>query len=144
MLEVRDLRMTPRLLHLPAMTQIRTPVWNLGLMSYDSVIAEMRKVAPRITVEQTQTFIAVACCGRCSQTEIGTITGFTRQATSRHVAKLVRAGLLAQRQDLENRRRQIVRLTALGRLVPASLEASQRERGRLLLRDVRAIVGEGL
>jgi len=125
-LEVRDPRMTPRLPPLLTMTQTHTPVWNIGLMSYDSVITEMRKVVPRITVEQTQTFIAVACCGRCSQTEIGALTGFTRQATSRHVAKLVRAGLLAQRQDLENRRRQIVRLTALGRLVPASLSGSRR------------------
>jgi len=62
--EVRDLRMTPRRPHLPTMTQTCTPVWNIGLMSYDSVTTEMRKVAPRITVEQTQTFIAVACCGR--------------------------------------------------------------------------------
>jgi DNA-binding MarR family transcriptional regulator len=90
-------------------------------MSYERVISEMRKAAPGMTAEQIQTFMAVVRSGRCSQTEISKITGFTRQATSRHVAKLVSAGLLAQRIDLENRRRRVVRLTALGRLVPASL-----------------------
>ena len=99
---------------------------NIGQMSYERVTAEMHKAVPGITAEQTQTFIAVARSGRCSQTEISKITGFTRQATSRHVAKLVRAGLLAQRRDPTNGRRRVVRLTALGRLVPATLGGTWR------------------
>ncbi|WP_162581247.1 MarR family winged helix-turn-helix transcriptional regulator [Variovorax sp. PBS-H4] len=94
---------------------------NIGLMSYERVTSEMRKAAPGITAEQIQTFIAVVRSGRCSQTEISKITGFTRQATSRHVAKLVRAGLLAQHADPESGRRRVVRLTARGRLIPATL-----------------------
>ncbi|MFS2049026.1 MarR family winged helix-turn-helix transcriptional regulator [Variovorax sp. Varisp41] len=95
--------------------------FDIGLMSYERVTAEMSKAAPGITSEQVQTFIAVARGVRCSQIEISKITGFSRQATSRHVAKLVSVGLLVQHRDPENRRRRVVRLTALGRLVPASL-----------------------
>lgn len=100
---------------------ISTAALDRGLMSYERVTLEMRKAAPGITAEQIQTFIAVVRSGRCSQTEIAKMTGFTRQATSRHVAKLVRAGLFVQRMDPDNRRRKIVRLTALGRFVPATL-----------------------
>jgi DNA-binding MarR family transcriptional regulator len=105
-----------------------TPALNIGLLSYERVTFEMRKAAPGITAEQIQTFIAVVRNGRCSQTEISKITGFTRQATSRHVAKLMAAGLVAQRRDLENGRRRVVRLTALGRLVPATLVGPSRGR----------------
>lgn len=97
------------------------PALNIGQMSFERVTAEMRKAAPGITAEQIQTFIAVVRSGRCSQTEISKITGCSRQATSRHVAKLVSAGLLVQRVDPENGRRRVVRLTALGRFVPATL-----------------------
>ncbi|MFS2166269.1 MarR family winged helix-turn-helix transcriptional regulator [Variovorax sp. Varisp62] len=84
----------------------------------------MRRAAPGITAEQIQTFIAVVRNGRCSQTDISKVTGFSRQTTSRHVAKLVDAGLLVQHRDLENGRRRVVRLTALGRFVPASLSGT--------------------
>ncbi|VTU29907.1 MarR family winged helix-turn-helix transcriptional regulator [Variovorax sp. PBL-E5] len=97
------------------------PAPNIGLMGYERVTTEMGKAVPGITAEQIQTFIAVVRSGRCSQTEICKITGFTRQATSRHVAKLVLAGLLVQRRDPESGRRRVVRLTALGRLIPATL-----------------------
>ncbi|WP_395316606.1 MarR family winged helix-turn-helix transcriptional regulator [Variovorax sp. UC74_104] len=102
------------------------PSLSVGLLSYERVTSEMRKAAPGITAEQIQTFIAVLRKGRCSQIEICRITGFTRQATSRHVAKLVKAGLLVQRRDPESGRRQVVRLTALGRLVPAALNGISR------------------
>lgn len=94
---------------------------NIGLVSYERVTAEMRKAAPSITTRQMLTFIAVVRISPCSQIEICRVTGLTRQATSRHVAKLVRVGLLAQRRDLDNGRRQVVRLTASGRLIPATL-----------------------
>jgi DNA-binding MarR family transcriptional regulator len=94
---------------------------NIGLVSYERVTAEMRQAAPSITAGQMLTFIAVVRMGYCSQIEISRITGFSRQATSRHVAKLVRVGLLGQRRDLDNGRCQVVRLTALGRLIPATL-----------------------
>ena len=103
------------------------PAPNIGQMSFERVTAEMRKAAPGITAEQIQTYIAVVKGGRCSQTEISRITGFTRQATSRHVAKLVGAGLLVQRRDLESGRRRVLHLTALGRFVSASLAGSSRE-----------------
>ncbi len=105
------------------------PALNIGHMSFERVTAEMRKAAPGITAEQIQTFIAVVRSGRSSQTEISKITGFTRQATSRHVAKLVSAGLLVQRRDLENGRRRVVRLTALGRFIPATLSGAPRRPG---------------
>jgi DNA-binding MarR family transcriptional regulator len=94
---------------------------NIGLVSYERVTAEMRKAAPSITARQMLTFIAVVSMSPCSQIEICGVTGFTRQATSRHVAKLVRVGLLTQRRDLYNGRCQVVRLTASGRLIPATL-----------------------
>jgi DNA-binding MarR family transcriptional regulator len=94
---------------------------HIDLMNYERVTAEMRKTAPSITAGQMLTFIAVVRLGHCSQIEISRVTGFTRQATSRHVAKLARFGLLVQRRDLNNGRCNVVRLTALGRFVPASL-----------------------
>jgi len=96
---------------------------NIGLINYERVTAEMRRAAPGITAGQLLTFIAVVRLGHCSQIEITRVTGFTRQATSRHVAKLVRFGLLAQRRDFDNGRCQVVRLTPLGRLLSASLAA---------------------
>jgi len=99
---------------------------NIGLVSYERVTAEMRKAAPSITARQMLTFIAVVRTSPCSQIEICRVTGFTRQATSRHVAKLVRVGLLAQRKDLDNGRCQVVRLTASGRLIPAALGDTSR------------------
>lgn len=105
-----------------ASTPITDPsALDIGLMSYERVTAEMRKAAPSITAGQMLTFIAVVRLGHCSQIEISRVTGFTRQATSRHVAKLARFGLLAQRRDLDNARCQVVRLTALGRLIAATL-----------------------
>lgn len=100
---------------------------NIGLISYERVTSEMRKAVPNITAEQIQTFIAVVRSVRRSQTEISEVTGFTRQATSRHVGKLVSAGLLVQRRGLEDGRRRVVRLTALGRFVLATLESLQKE-----------------
>ena len=100
---------------------------NIGLISYERVTSEMRKAVPNITAEQMQTFIAVVRSARRSQTEISEVTGFTRQATSRHVGKLVSAGLLVQRRGLEDGRRRVVRLTALGRFVLATLDALQNE-----------------
>lgn len=102
---------------------------NIGLMSYERVTAEMRKAAPGITAGQMLTFIAVVRLGHCSQIEISRVTGFTRQATSRHVAKLARFGLLAQRRDFDNGRCQVVRLTALGRLIPATVGGTLRALG---------------
>ena len=99
---------------------------NIGLVSYVRVTAEMRKAAPSITARQMLTFIAVVRMSPCSQIEICRVTGFTRQATSRHVAKLVRVGLLTQRRDLDNGRCQVVRLTASGRLIPATLSDTSR------------------
>ncbi|WP_162567880.1 MarR family winged helix-turn-helix transcriptional regulator [Variovorax sp. SRS16] len=106
-----------------------TPALNIGLVSYERVTTEMRKALPGITADQIQTFIVVLRNGRCSQIEISKATGFTRQATSRHVAKLVKAGLLVQRRDPESGRRRVVRLTARGRLVPASLCEPTRRAG---------------
>ncbi|GAA4358218.1 hypothetical protein GCM10023165_52930 [Variovorax defluvii] len=106
------------------------PALNIGLMSYERVTAEMRKALPGITAEQIQTFIAVVRKGQCSQTEISKATGFTRQAVSRHIAKLVRAGLLVQRRDPESGRRRVVRLAALGRLIPATLNGVSRRAGK--------------
>lgn len=99
---------------------------SIGLWSYERVTAEMRKAAPSITARQMLTFIAGVRMSPCSQIEICRVTGFTRQATSRHVAKLVRAGLLTQRRDLDDGRCQVVRLTASGRLIPATLGDTSR------------------
>lgn len=100
---------------------------NIGLISYGRVTSEMRRIAPSITAGQMQTFIAIVRGGRRSQIEISEVTGFTRQATSRHVTKLVSIGLLIQRRGLEDGRCRAVRLSALGRFISAALEASQRE-----------------
>jgi DNA-binding MarR family transcriptional regulator len=102
---------------------------NIGLVNYERVTVEMRKAAPGITAGQMLTFLAVVRLGHCSQIEISRVTGFTRQATSRHVAKLARFGLLAQRRDLDNGRCQVVRLTALGRLIPATFGGTLRALG---------------
>jgi DNA-binding MarR family transcriptional regulator len=62
---------------------------NIGLVSFDRVTAELRRAEPGLTAEHMQTFIAVARAGLPSQTDISSITCFTRQSTSQHVAKLV-------------------------------------------------------
>ncbi|MEJ8813419.1 helix-turn-helix domain-containing protein [Variovorax ureilyticus] len=103
---------------------------SIDLNSYERVTSEMRKAAPGLTAEQMQTFIAIVRYGGRSQSEIGKVTGFKRQTTSRHVAKLVSVGLIAQRRGLDGRRR-VLRLTALGRLIPATLAgASKASRSR--------------
>jgi len=71
----------------------RASLLGIDLNNYERATDEMRKAAPGLTAEQMRTSITIVRYGGRSQSEIGKVTGFTRQATSRHVAKLVSAGL---------------------------------------------------
>lgn len=98
--------------------------WLAGLTKYDRLTRLMRAAVAGITADQIQTFLTVMIKHRCSQTDIGRSTGFSRQATSRHAAKLVASGLLLQQRDPENGRRRLLYLGPLGRLIAASVRTT--------------------